>query len=73
MISLPDEVLDRVDREAERRKTSRSGFLREAALRELGRPEESSFDAALARSRARFTGAGRFDAAALIRADRDAR
>ena len=73
MISLPDDVLTRVDAEARRRGTSRSALLREAALRELGRPDESAADAALARSRARFARAGSFDAAVLIRADRDAR
>jgi predicted transcriptional regulator len=72
MISLPDEVLSRVDREARRRGTSRSGFLREAALHELGRPDPAALDAAVARSRKRFVRAGRFDSASLVRADRDA-
>ena len=35
MVSLPDDVLARIDDEAERRGTSRSALLREAALREL--------------------------------------
>ena len=73
MISLPDDVLARVDVEARRRGTSRSALLRDAALRELGRPDQGTVDAALARSRARFAHAGSFEAAALIRADRDAR
>lgn len=73
MISLPDDVLERVDAEARRRGTSRSALLREAALRELGRPDRQVIDAAVARSRARFAGAGSFDAAAVVRADRDAR
>jgi hypothetical protein len=73
MISLPDDVLARVDDEARRRGTSRSGLLREAALRELGRPDPAVVDAAVARSRSRFASAGGFDAAALIRAERDAR
>ena len=73
MISLPDDVLARVDAEARRRGTSRSALLREAALRELGRPDQRVIDAAVARSRARFAGAGSFDAAAVVRADRDAR
>ena len=73
MISLPDEVLARLDAEARRRGTSRSALLKEAALRELGRPDQRALDAAVTRSRARFERAGRFDAAALVRADRDAR
>ena len=73
MISLPDQVLERIDREARRRGTSRSALLQHAALRELGRPDPDTFDEALARSRKRFANAGRFDAAALIRAERDAR
>ena len=73
MVSLPDDVLARIDSEARRRGTTRSGLLRSAALRELGQPDPAALEAALARSRARFASAGRFDAAALIRADRDAR
>ena len=55
MVSLPDEVLARIDREARRRGTTRSGLLREAALRELGRPDPVAVEAAIARSRARFS------------------
>ncbi len=73
MVSLPDELLARIDREARRRGTSRSALLQEAAVRELGRPDPDALDAALARSRARFARAGGFDAAELLRAERDAR
>ena len=73
MVSLPDDVLARIDDEAERRGTSRSALLREAALRELGRPDSAALEAAVERSRSRFAAAGRFDATALIRAERDAR
>jgi len=73
MISLPDDVLARIDSEARRRGTTRSGLLRDAALQTLGRPGPAVLDAALARSRDRFASAGRFDAAELIRAARDAR
>ena len=73
MVSLPDEVLARIDREARRRGTTRSGLLREAALRELGRPDPVAVEAAIARSRARFSSSGRFDAAVLIRSERDGR
>jgi predicted transcriptional regulator len=73
MISLPDDMLARIDREARRRGTTRSELMREAALRELGRPDADLLDAAVARSRARFASAGRFEAAELFRAERDAR
>ena len=73
MVSMPDELLARVDQEARRRGTSRSGFLQDAAREALGYVDPAAFDAAVARSRARFALAGRFDSAALVRADRDAR
>jgi metal-responsive CopG/Arc/MetJ family transcriptional regulator len=74
MISLGDDVLARIDREAQRRGTSRSALIREAALRELGRPDSGLMDAAVTRSRARFArGAARFESAKLVRAERDSR
>lgn len=73
MVSLPDDVLARIDGEARRRGTTRSALLREAALRELGRPDSALVAAAIERSRSRFASAGRFDASALIRSERDAR
>ena len=73
MVSLPDEVLARIDGEARRRGTTRSALLREAALRELGRPDPELVTAAIERSRSRFASAGRFDASTLIRSERDAR
>jgi predicted transcriptional regulator len=73
MISLPDDLLSRIDREAARRGSSRSAFLREAARRELGARDPDAFSAALERSRARFACAGRFESADVIRAQRDAR
>jgi metal-responsive CopG/Arc/MetJ family transcriptional regulator len=38
MISLPDELLERVDSAAAERRTSRSGFLQGAARSALGEP-----------------------------------
>lgn len=73
MISLPDDLLARIDRAAAERQTSRSGFLQEAARRELGWPDPAVFDAALARGRAALSGLGPFDSGSLIRAERDAR
>lgn len=73
LISIPDELLERVDREAGRRGDSRSGFLRRAAQRELGWPDPGALDAALERGRAALADAGSFEAADLIRAERDRR
>jgi hypothetical protein len=73
MISVPDELLERIDREADARRTSRSAFLQEAARRELGWPDPTAIDAAVERARAALAGAGRFESAKLIRAERDAR
>lgn len=72
-ISLPDDLLGRVDREARRRSTTRSAFLQQAARRELGWPDPDAIDAAITRGRTALAGAGRFDSAELIRNDRDER
>jgi predicted transcriptional regulator len=73
MISVPDDLLERIDRAAGERQTSRSAFLQEAARRELGWPDPVAIDAALERGRNALAGAGRFESAELIRADRDHR
>ncbi len=73
MVSLPDDLLVRIDEEAERRHSSRSALLQEAARRELGWPDPAAVDAAVARGRAAMAGAGSFESAALVRAERDAR
>ncbi|MFL5909753.1 MAG: ribbon-helix-helix protein, CopG family [Gaiellaceae bacterium] len=49
MISLPDDLLHRIDAEAERRHSSRSAWLQEAARHELGWPDPAAVDAAVAR------------------------
>jgi metal-responsive CopG/Arc/MetJ family transcriptional regulator len=73
MISLPDELLAKVDAEAKRRSTSRSALLAGAARRELARKDPADVAAAIARSEHRFRDAGRFESADLVRADRDDR
>jgi metal-responsive CopG/Arc/MetJ family transcriptional regulator len=70
-ISIPDDLLERVDRAAQLRNTSRSAFLQEAARRELGWPDPNVMDAALTRGRAAMANAGTFESADLIRASRD--
>lgn len=73
LISVPDELLERVDREADRRGSTRSGFLQKAAQRELGWPDPVVMDAALERGRAALAGGGAFESTELIRGERDAR
>jgi hypothetical protein len=73
LISLPDELLRRIDAEAGARGVTRSRLLQEAAQRELGWPSPAVFDAALARGREALSSAGSFDSGAMIRRDRDTR
>jgi predicted transcriptional regulator len=72
-ISISDDLLERVDREAQRRHTSRSAWLQEAARRELGWPEPDAIDGALERGRAALAATGSFESVELIRAERDER
>jgi hypothetical protein len=73
MVSFPDELLRSIDEEARRRSMSRSALLAEAARRELVRRDPAVVAEAIRRSEERFRRAGRFDAADLIRRDRDMR
>ena len=70
LISLPDDLLDRIDREAQSRGSNRSRFLQEAARRELGWPGADVLDAALERGRKALATAGSFESADVIRIDR---
>jgi predicted transcriptional regulator len=72
MISMPDDLLERLDRVVAERGTSRSAFLQEVVRRELGWPDAAAFDAALDRGRRALAGAGAFESAELIREGRDA-
>lgn len=71
--SCPDDLLPRIDREAGERGMTRSGFLQEAAQRELGRLDPATIDAALARGRAALAGLDGFEAVDVVRAEREAR
>ncbi len=73
MISLPEDLLSELDNEARRRATSRSALLAAAARRELARREPREVDEAVRRSERRFRTAGTFEAADLVRRDRDDR
>jgi metal-responsive CopG/Arc/MetJ family transcriptional regulator len=71
MISLQDDLLKAIDLEAKRRTTSRSAFLATAARHELSHRDPETIEAAIARSERRFRDAGSFEAANMIRSDRD--
>jgi metal-responsive CopG/Arc/MetJ family transcriptional regulator len=73
MISMPDELLKRVDSRARKRKMSRSGFLRLAAERELSLPTREQIEKALAEGRAALAGVDLTDVTGLIREGRDSR
>jgi len=72
-VSLPDELLSRIDAEAKRRSTSRSALLALAAQRELRRRDSAEIAEAIARSERRFLRSGNFESAELIRQERDSR
>jgi Arc/MetJ-type ribon-helix-helix transcriptional regulator len=73
LISVPDDLLERIDREVRARGSNRSAFLRDAAQRELGWPDPGALAAALQRGRAALAAAGAFESAQLIGRDRQAR
>ncbi|HSK50108.1 MAG TPA: ribbon-helix-helix protein, CopG family [Solirubrobacterales bacterium] len=73
LISVPDELLARIDREVASLGGSRSGFIQEAARRRLGWAAPEEIDGALARGRSALASAGKFESVDLIRADRDRR
>ncbi|MDA8298375.1 MAG: ribbon-helix-helix protein, CopG family [Actinomycetota bacterium] len=73
MVSLPEDLLHEIDDEARRRSMSRSALLAAAARRELARPNPDAVGEAINRSEQRFRDAGSFDAAELVRRDRDSR
>jgi metal-responsive CopG/Arc/MetJ family transcriptional regulator len=71
MVSLPEDLLRRVDEEASRRSMSRSALIALAARRELARRDPDLVADAIARSEARFLRSGTFEAADLVREHRD--
>lgn len=70
MVSLPEQLLADLDREAARRGSSRSALLATAARRELEQQNPAELDAALDRARAAMRSSGSFEAADLVRAER---
>lgn len=72
-MSIPDELLERVDREAKLRRVTRSALFQRAVQHELDRPDTAAADAAIQRARAALVGAGTFESVAALRDSRDAR
>ena len=72
LISLSDDLLVQIDREARARGINRSRFMREAALRQLGWPDASTLEDALRRGRDALAAAGEFESAELVAAERRA-
>lgn len=73
MVSLPEDLVRRLDEEARKRATSRSALIALAARRELSRSDPEAVSAAIARSEERFRRMGAFEAAELVRSDRESR
>ena len=73
LITLPDDLLDRIDREARVRRSSRSRFIQDAARRELSWPSVETIDAAIARGRQALADVGSFESATIVRRQRLAR
>jgi len=73
LVTLPNDLLERIDRETESLGQTRSEFLQEAARRRLGWPDPLAVDAALLRGRAALSEVGGFESADVIRAQREER
>jgi hypothetical protein len=73
LVTIPSDLLERIDRETESLGQTRSEFLQEAARRRLGWPDPLAVDAALLRGRAALSGLGGFESAELIRSQREER
>jgi hypothetical protein len=73
LVTIPGDLLERIDRETESLGQTRSEFLQEAARRRLGWPDPLVVDAALLRGRAALSGVGGFESADLIRSQREER
>jgi Arc/MetJ-type ribon-helix-helix transcriptional regulator len=73
LVTMPSDLLERIDRETESLGQTRSEFLQEAARRRLGWPDPLAIDAALLRGRAALSDVGGFESADLIRVQREER
>lgn len=73
MVSLPDELLGQLDAAAKRRGTTRSGLLAAMVRRELAHPTPAAVRDAVAFLEECFSAVPAFEAADVIRIERDER
>ncbi len=73
LVTMPVDLLERIDRETRSLGQTRSEFLQEAVRRRLGWPDPLTVDAALLRGRAALAGLGSFESAEVIRSEREER
>jgi Arc/MetJ-type ribon-helix-helix transcriptional regulator len=73
LVSLPDDLVERIDQAAHDEGATRSEFLAEAARLALAWPTASRFDELLIQARTALRDAGAFDSAQLLASDRAAR
>jgi Arc/MetJ-type ribon-helix-helix transcriptional regulator len=73
LVTMPNELLERIDRETATLGQTRSEFFQEAVRRRLGWPDPLAIDAALLRGRAALAEVGGFESADVIRAQREER
>jgi hypothetical protein len=71
LVTMPDDLLERIDRETKIIGQTRSDFFQEAARRRLGWPDPLAVDAALLRGRAALGNLGSFESAEVIRSQRE--
>jgi hypothetical protein len=71
LVTIPSDLLERIDQETANLGQTRSEFFQEAVRRRLGWPDPLAIDAALLRGRAALSDVGGFESADLIRAQRE--
>lgn len=73
LVTMPVDLLERIDRETRSLGQTRSEFLQEAVRHRLGWPDPLTVDAALLRGRAALAELGSFESAEVIRSEREER
>jgi len=73
LVTMPSELLERIDRETAAVGQTRSEFFQEAVRRRLGWPDPLAVDAALLRGRAALSDVSGFESADVIRTQREER
>jgi hypothetical protein len=73
LVTMPTDLLERIDRETKSLGQTRSEFFQEAVRRRLGWPDPLTVDAALLRGRTALAELGGFESAEMIRSEREER